>query len=160
MNKTITIAVNNKIAKNLTPGVLYVCGNSDFIVNFAFDDEWTAFATKTARFITQHNTYTDVVFSGNTCKMPVMKNTHLVNVGVYAGNLSTTTPAVIPAKKSILCGSGLPADPAPDVYSQIMDALNQLAARIAALEHGGGNAGIDTTISILGVATLGNMKLS
>ncbi len=126
MNKTITIAVNNKIANNITPKVLYVCGNSDFTVNFTFDDEWNAFPTKTARFITQHSTYIDVVFQGNACSVPVMENTHLVNVGVYAGNLHTTTPAVIGAKKSILCGTGLPADPAPDVYQQIIQRLDEL----------------------------------
>lgn len=126
MNKTILIAVKNKIAKNITPDAVYVCGNSDFKVNFAFDAEWDGYTTKTARFITQHNTFVDVIFQGNVCNMPVMENTHLVHVGVYAGNLSTTTPAVIPAKKSILCGSGVPADPAPDVYAQIMEYLRQL----------------------------------
>ena len=128
MNKTINIAIEQNIATNTSPGILYVCGNSDYTVNFAFDAEWGTVTTKTARFITDQNTVIDIVFQGNTCNIPMMQNTHLIRVGVFAGDLKTTTPAVIGAKKSILCGGGIPADPAPGVYQQIMDMLNGLEA--------------------------------
>jgi hypothetical protein len=82
-------------------------------------------------------------------------------VGVYAGNLVTTTPAYITASKSILCDGGTPAAPPDDVYNQILGMLNELAVRITALEQGGGgNTDIDITTAILGVAKLGNMKLA
>lgn len=123
MNKTINVTVTNKAA--FANDVLYICGNSDFIVNFDFDDEWDEFDTKTARFI--HNgQYTDVVFQGNQCAMPIISNTHKIYVGVFAGNLRTTTPAIIMAKKSILCGSGSPAAPSDDVYNQIMERIKNL----------------------------------
>lgn len=135
MNKTINIAIKQKIATNTSPGILYVCGNSDYTVNFAFDSEWGAFTTKTARFITDQNTVIDIIFRGNTCNMPMMQNTHLIKVGVFAGDLHTTTPAVIGAKKSILCGSGIPAEPAPDVYQQIMERMDVLEAGGASPEQ-------------------------
>ena len=62
--------------------------------------------------------------------MPVISDTYKLHVGVFAGNLSTTTAAYVPCKKSILCGGGVPAAPAEDVYNQIMELLNK----------GGGNS--------------------
>lgn len=102
-----------------------VCGNSDYIIDFTFDEEWDKYQTKTARFIFDDRSYTDVVFTGTQCPVPVLKNTHDVIVGVYAGNLRTTTPAYLHAQRSILCGEGAPADPDPDVYAQIMELLNK-----------------------------------
>ena len=124
----INIQVRRKKATNAVSRI--VCGNSDYVISFNFDDEWAAHHTKTARFI-WNGQYQDVVFTGTTCKVPVLSNTTMVAVGVYAGDLSTTTPALIGCDKSILCGGGLPADPAPDVYAQIMELLN---------DGGGGNS--------------------
>lgn len=122
MNKTIDITIRNKIAT--AHNTLYICGNGDFVIHFDFDDEWAEHDTKTARFISGDGKYQDVVFQGEECPVPVISDTYKIKVGVYAGNLRTTTPAIISAKKSILCGGGLPADPAPDVYAQIMSMLD------------------------------------
>lgn len=118
MGKVINITIRGKIAV-YTDDVVYVCGNSDYIIHFDFDAEWNEHEYKTARFITDDGSYTDVVFQGNECAVPVLSNTYKIKVGVFAGNLSTTTPATISAKKSILCGSGTPAAPAEDVYAQL-----------------------------------------
>ena len=99
MNKTISVAVRNKIAAQ-TNDVYYICGNSDYVVVFDFDDEWGEFVNKTARFI-HGDEYTDVVFSGNQCPVPIISDTYTIRVGVYAGNLRTTTSAYIPARKAI-----------------------------------------------------------
>lgn len=119
----INISVENKIAE--ADGTLYVCGNSDFVAKFAFDAEWEAYETKTARF-GYNNSYVDVVFTGNKCPVPIISGTYFFNIGVYAGNLHTTTPARVPCKKSILCDTGFPADPPNDIYNQIMAKLNSL----------------------------------
>lgn len=119
----INISVENKIAA--ADGTLYVCGNSDFVAKFAFDAEWEAYENKTARFC-YNNSYVDVVFTGNECPVPIISGTYFFNIGVYAGNLHTTTPARVPCKKSILCDTGFPADPPNDVYNQIMAKLNSL----------------------------------
>lgn len=123
--KEINITIRDKIAENVSRSG-YVCGNSDYTVIFDFDSEWDEFDTKTARFIKQDKTFTDVVFSGNQCPMPILSNTYNIYVGVFAGDLHTTTPAHISAKKSILCDGGTPAAPAKDVYAQIMEMLNNI----------------------------------
>ncbi len=122
----INITVRNKVA--VAPARdRYVCGNSDFVVRFDFDAEWDAFNTKTARFIKEDGTPYDVVFSGNECPVPLILDTCKLMVGVFAGNLSTTTAAYVPCKKSILCGGGVPDAPEKDVYNQIMEKLNAFA---------------------------------
>lgn len=97
------IVINNKIATYMRRDGFVVCNNNDYMVVFAFDAEWDDYTTKTARFI-WNGRYTDVPFTGNTVALPMVKNTTLVTVGVYAGDLRTTTPARIECKRSILCG--------------------------------------------------------
>lgn len=125
MEQTITITVKDKIAQN-SDNSIYVCGNSDYKINFEFDGEWDELEYKTARFIKSDGTYKDVMFSGNQCSIPVITNTYNLYVGVYAGNLRTTTPAYIRTKRSILCGNGSPAKPSENVYAQIMEALQSV----------------------------------
>ena len=135
MEKVINVTVREKIAT--ADMTVYVCGNSDFVIAFDFDQEWDEYDVKTARF--KHNGKdTDVVFSGNTCKVPIISNTYGIEVGVYAGNLCTTTPAYVAATKSILCGGGVPADPPNDVYNQIMGILNGMSEGVAEIYCGDG----------------------
>ncbi len=119
--KRIEITVENLVAWQ-TNSTDYVCGNSDFVVGFVFGKEWDEFETKTARFI-HGGEHTDIVFTGKECKVPVILNTKRMEIGVYAGDLHTTTPAIVHCRKSILCDSGAPADPTPDVYAQLMEML-------------------------------------
>lgn len=103
-----------------------VCGNSGYTVKFTFDDEWSGFGAKTARFVYVQAgavRYQDVVFTGSTADVPVLANTKEVRIGVFAGDLRTTTPAVVPCELSIRCGTGAPADPTPSQYDQIMELL-------------------------------------
>ena len=123
--KTIAISVRDKIAVNMS-NVPYTCGNSDFVINFDFDAEWDEFSVKTARFIKDDRTYQDQVFQGNECPVPVIYNTNNIRVGVFAGNLHTSTPAIITANKGILCVGGSPEAPSDDVYAQIMELLQDL----------------------------------
>lgn len=90
----LNITIKDKIATK-TDSAFYVCGNSDYVVKFDFDSEWDAYSTKTARFA--HNgEFTDVVFTGNQCNVPVITSTCIIRVGVFAGDLHTTTAARIP----------------------------------------------------------------
>lgn len=102
MKKNLNISVTNKIAKYLQRDGAIVCGNSDYQITFTFDAEWDAYPTKTARFI-WNGKYWDQPFTGNVCPVPIIQNAVFVIVGVYAGDLCTTTPASIPCKRSILC---------------------------------------------------------
>lgn len=121
--REIQITVRDKIARKICDTV-YVCDNSDYGVVFDFDEDWQGETVKTARF-SYGGTHKDVVFEGNVCAVPMISNTHNIKVGVFAGNQQTTTAAYVPAKKSILCEDGVPADPTPDVYAQIMKLLNE-----------------------------------
>lgn len=126
MPDIINVSVENKIATK-TDDTEYVCGNSVYVAKFAFDSEWDAYDTKTARF-SYNGSYIDIVFTGTECHIPIISGTYFFNIGVYAGNLHTTTPARVPCKKSILCDTGFPADPPDDVYNQIMAKLNSLGS--------------------------------
>lgn len=123
VDKTINISVQNKIA--MADGTIYICGNSDFIVEFDFDREWDGISYKTARF-QYNNTHMDIVFAGNSCPVPVLSNINSFKIGVFVGNLQTSTSALVYAKKSILCEDGIPAAPSRDVYNQILALLNDL----------------------------------
>ncbi len=123
MDKRIQISVVDKIAQQ-TCDTVYVCGNSDYVVDFSFDSDWDEYLVKTARFITGDSRVFDVVFEGNSCEVPTISKTHVLYVGVFAGELCTTTAAKVLARKSILCDDGSPEEPTPDVYAQIMDKLN------------------------------------
>ena len=127
--KILHITVNDKIATYSQREGYIVCGNSDYMIEFTFDAEWEEHQFKTARFITPAGVQ-DVLFEGNAVEVPVLRDTFLVTVGVYAGDLQTTTPANIPCRKSILCQDGLPPDPEPNLYTQIMTKLGMGAVSI------------------------------
>lgn len=123
----INITVAEKIATNTTPGVVIVCGNSDYKVAFDFDAEWAAETVKTARFVYAQAgvlRYMEVAFTGLTVAVPVLTDVREVYVGVYTDNVRTTTPARILCDRSILCGDGVHTDPPEDVYRQILEMLN------------------------------------
>lgn len=123
----IQVDIKNKIAELSAPALI-VCGNSDYVVNFNFDEEWDEHRIRTARFSTW-NGYTDVVFEGSECPVPVLSRATFVKVGVFAGDLHTTTPAFIPCKKSIRCEGGAPIEPTPDVYAQLIQLIESGAVR-------------------------------
>ena len=127
----ISVKVREKIAQTQgTPEV--VCGNSDYVVVFDFDDEWSGYEVKTARFVwcdlkTGKVKHSDVVFSGDICMAPVLYDTAAVAIGVYAGDIHTTTPARVPCARCITDGVYEHGEPDPDVYEQILACLRELA---------------------------------
>lgn len=120
----INIMIKNKIATK-SNNMTYICDNSDYVINFDFDDEWDAYDTKTARFA-YGGQYTDIIFVGNRCKVPVITNTYAFHIGVFAGDLHTTTPVRVPCRKSILSSASIHVDPTPDVYDQLMELIKGL----------------------------------
>ena len=135
------VEIKHKIARyNRQDGVI-VCDNSNYQIIFTFDDEWSEYSIKTARFV-WNNSYTDVVFNGTTCEVPILKDTSFVAIGVYAGDLRTTTPAIIYCKKSILCENPERIPPEPDVYNQIMKLMNGFSIKV---EKVGNETTITTT---------------
>ena len=103
--RELHVVVTNKIATYLARDGNIVCGNSDYVIAFSFDSEWDKYTDKVARFI-WNKQYIDVAFTGDAVAVPVISNATSLQVGVYAGELSTTTPAMIECQLSILCESG------------------------------------------------------
>lgn len=118
----INITVREKIAHTISDTCI-VCGNSDYVAVFDFDAEWDAYEVKTARFI-WGGTFTDVPFTGNECPVPVIPDAVSVLVGVYAGDLHTTTAAAVEVRRSILGGSETEAE----VSHEIKDAFGKMLA--------------------------------
>lgn len=142
----IPISIRNKIARQ-TDSTVFVCGNSDYILEFDFDGEWDIYATKTARF--RHDgTMTDVVFRDNICPVPPFAHASGLEVGVFAGNLHTSTPARIYTRQSVTDIWGAPPDPMPSVYDQMMEAFNATGAEIQQTEDG-----VVVTVRYLGGTT-------
>lgn len=104
----INISINNKVA-TVSGSPVIICGNSDYSVTFTFDSEWANLPTKQARFswyLNGEKQFTDVTFTGNTVAVPTLSDITALYVGVFAGDLHTTTPAKIICLYSALCGSG------------------------------------------------------
>lgn len=123
--KQIEITVSEKVARLVDENTIIICDNSDYVANFNFDSEWDAYDVKTARFI-WNGKYEEKVFTGTQCAIPVINDTSCVYIGVYAGNLSTTTGVRVPTQKSILGGSPVHSEPEPDVYNQILALLESM----------------------------------
>lgn len=144
---TIEIAVADKIAQ-VQGNPVIVCGNSDYTVQFTFDSEWNGYAAKTARFNFVQNgvrLYYDVLFEGNSCEIPVLNDVYEVEIGVYAGDIHTSTPARVPCVRSATDGAAQHPDPPPDIYEQLLDYLENL----------GGGGGVVGEASLHAAGALG-----
>ena len=130
----IHIAVENGVASQRNTAV-YICGSGDFTAVFAFEAGWPVEDLKTARFQTE-STYQDVLFRGNACPVPVFTNARKLEVGVYCGNLRTTTPARIAIREGIRSAWGPPEDPAPSLYDQILEAVGETDLRLEEVTDG------------------------
>lgn len=123
MGQRITIEIKNKVATCLTDEPI-VCGNSDYEVEFLFDAEWNEHNVKTAMFVTRGESI-EQVFEGNICKMPIILDTLVLWVGVFAGTindgtLDTSSPALVHCVPCIIGGKNIPPLPKYDVYNQIV----------------------------------------
>lgn len=131
MMYNIDITISNKVATQ-TDNTVIVCGNKDYTVTFQFDSEWDKYAIKTARFVYWANGQAmseETPFSGNSVNVPALFNTPFVFIGVFAGDLCTSTPAEIKCRPGILDNNPQHENPPEDVY-------NKLCAMISDLNNG------------------------
>lgn len=144
----LTVTIQNKIA-SYENDLAIVCGNCDYEVEFIFDAEWENHDVKTAMFVVNGKAIPQV-FRGNVCQVPVIKNTRLVEVGVFAGTiddgtLSTSTPALIGCEKGVTDYSDTIPAPEDDVYTEIVglcehavQVAEDVEKKINSPEFGGG----------------------
>lgn len=132
MLTTIHITVRSRVP-TITEGEEVISHNSDYVIDFDFDEEWTD-NYKTVYFVCEDGSHQPVVINGNTCPVPVLNGEHRrIFVGVQAGSiekpsvLKTTCPCCLKVRDSIadLLGQPIP-DPTPDVYQQIMALLEDI----------------------------------
>lgn len=128
MDKNIPIQVQKRMAWTGWPGYI-VCGNDGYTITFDFDDEWDEAAAKTARFkfrTEKGMAHTDQPFTGNTVKVPMLSNIREVEVGVFVGDLTTTTGATIRCVPSIRCDSGEATEYEKERFDELMQLFNEL----------------------------------
>ena len=134
----LPVTIQDKIAVYASTERL-ICYNSDYVLQFTFDAEWETYTQKTAqiRYFQRSGGWVkhNIIFSGVECAVPVIPNASVLYVGVYAGDISTSTEAEIPCRPSALSFDGSPAEPPEDVYNQIMDLLNKLGETGASPEQ-------------------------
>ena len=122
----IPITVTGKVA-TVHGSHIIVCGNSDYKLKLTFDEEWADRTLKTVRFVfvTEGKVKSiDVPFNGEEVAVPTLIDTKDVYIGIYAGDLQTTTPARVPCVPSIRCMAAEPEEPTPNVYDQIIAMIN------------------------------------
>ncbi len=123
--------IKNKIItldKNTLPDEKTLVGdNTGYIARFKFDSEWEGLV-KTARFIGRGGQYADEVLTkDDSCEFPLaILKSGLVEVGVFAGNLKASMGTKLRINPSILEKLGLPADPPPDVYTQLTEMIKEI----------------------------------
>lgn len=80
----INITVKDRIATYVPSDLIPICGNNRDTVKFEFDEEWSGYEKKTARFI-WGNEHHDEEFEGDSCPAPMFLRTNKVLIGVYVG---------------------------------------------------------------------------
>lgn len=139
---TIHVNVKNRVA-TANGDSRIINGNSDYNIEFDFDAEWADLNNKVGIFAyndaTAHKwAYQTVMFNGNTCAVPILRDIHCVYVGVTAGNVRVTTPAKVQCRLSISDYADTEEPPSADVWGQILAKLDELQTEIDEIKAGGG----------------------
>lgn len=150
----ITIRVRNRIAEAVgSPEI--ICGNSDYNAIFDLDAEWDAQEIKTMR-VAWTDTFSgqprhiDVPFFMGFAAIPAIADAYEVQIGVYTGNIMTTTPARIPCVRCITDGGTYHEDPEPETYAALLQLLGDIT-------QGGVTVG-DATV-VLGGVNIGTVGI-
>ena len=154
---TIHINVKNRVA-TANGDSRIINGNSDYSIEFDFDAEWADLNNKIGIFAyndaAAHKwAYQPVMFSGNTCTVPILRDIHCVYVGVTAGNVRVTTPAKVQCRLSISDYADTEEPPSADIWGQILAKLDELQTEIDEIKAGG-VGGTDISLGVTG-ATVG-----
>lgn len=105
-----------------------VCGNSDYVAAFTFDSEWDEYEEKTARFQYMKDGKVereDVEFTGSACAIPPLYGICRVEIGVVAGSIRTTTPAVVPCLRCVTDIPAVEAETSRDIYNELCEAVQE-----------------------------------
>ena len=119
----IVVTVKNKMA--VGDGSVIVCNNSDYVVRFVLDSEWDALALRTMRIVYDSYSHTDIAFSGDTVALPTIIDRTSIGIGLYSGDIHTSTCAMFDCERSVMGkNSNAVAPPSSDVYNEIVGMIN------------------------------------
>ena len=127
---TIEIDIANKIAKPRGSQQI-ILGNNDYSIKFYFDSQWSAYTYKTIELSmlsvkTGMLQKKEILFSGDTVDLPEILNTRQISVNVYAGDIRTSSSAIISCTGDIDPTNNPHPNPEPDVYAQLLNLLRSL----------------------------------
>lgn len=115
---------NRRITTSGDPVI--ICGNSDYTVQFDLDSEWDDIENISAQFWYLRDglpvTETAPVTNG-TCRIPVLRGTWEVLVGISGGNIRTAAPARILCIPCVTDLCGTEKQPVRDLYNEAMEAI-------------------------------------
>ena len=149
----ITIRIRDKVATVVgTPAPVIVCGNSGYKAVFDLDEEWSSYELLTMRVswtdtFSGQPRHTDVPYLAlyGFAEIPTIADAYEVSIGLYAGNLSTSTGARIQCERCVTDGGTYHEDPDPQTYAALLELLGKLG--------GGGASAGDATFILEGVNT-------
>lgn len=138
LKKQLHIKIREKEATLTSQDFQLVGGNSDYEVVFDFDDDWANHPVKTAVFVFGDKTV-EKVFDGDVCEGVAIENATICLIGVFAGDIVTTTPACVSGIKASIrdLSSEYTEAPKEDVYNQIMELLNRYINAVKGAPSGG-----------------------
>jgi hypothetical protein len=126
--ETIEVICRKRQLRQLTTAVKSVIKwNTGYVISFSFDDEWGN--AKTLRVVNDKGEIIDdILFNGNMVELPKIYDTKYIGIGVYEGDLKSTTELILACKKSILdYDSEFIEPPSENVYNKIIEGLNSKA---------------------------------
>lgn len=131
--ETIEIMVRNKVPRfKKDSAKSIITWNTGYVINFDFDEEWGH--TKTLRVVNDKGKIIqDIVFEGNSVELPKIADTAHIGIGVFSGDLTSTTKLILACRKSILEDDGAPLPPSEDVYNQVIGILDEKAKKSTTL---------------------------
>ena len=128
--REISITVRDRVAA-VSGSPEIVCGNSDYTAVFDLDAEWDAYPVKIARVVwkdedTGKMLYQDVLFEGNRAVLPPVSRTTQIWLGIFSGDIRTTTPVRIPCCASESGSNAVHPEPESEIYIQLLRYLEYL----------------------------------
>ena len=81
--------------------------------------------------------YTDVLIENGCCAVPAVRTPGWLEVGVYGGDMLASDVVRLKCGESALTRDLPPADPSPDIYSQLLKKLSQNSVSTATVDSHG-----------------------
>lgn len=130
MAHKFVVGIRGKVPYLIEGDEWIVTDNDDYTLELVPDSEWEEFPAKTVLYIYDNGKCILHPITGNTDTIPVVQHSGRLHIGVTAGEIRTTTWVTIPIKSSARRKGRVEIpEPEPEVYDQIMEAVNQAAGR-------------------------------